>query len=110
MLPLKALPKLLNNNAKKKNTPSSGVHQPSSSRALTMVTSERAASDAREKEMKEMLIVLEEQRFMVGEMLADANRRRRFDEVKALAGSLEELDREVERMSGEIREFEGGQD
>lgn len=73
-----------------------------------MMTSERAASDAKEKELKEQLMVLEEQRFLVSEMLADANKRRRFDEVAALAASLEELDGEVRRVEGEITEFESG--
>lgn len=118
MLPLKALPKLLNkqrsaspsrsigNTHNNNNNTANGANKPSSSRALTMVTSERAASDAREKELKEQLMVLEEQRFLVSEMLADANKRRRFDEVGALAASLEELDGEVGRVEGEITEFE----
>lgn len=111
MLPLKALPKLLNKQQQGNRSlggvgtvSNGGVKSPSSSRALTMVTSE----DAREKELKERLMVLEEQRFLVSEMLADANKRRRFDEVAALAASLEELDGEVVRVEGEIREFESG--
>lgn len=113
MLPLKALPKLLkqqpaSGNRGIGNNAANGTNKPSSSRALTMVTSERAASDAKEKELKEQLMVLEEQRFLVSEMLVDANKRRRFDEVAALAASLEELDREVARVEGEITEFESG--
>lgn len=111
MLPLKALPKLLKQqsvspNRSIGNNAANGAHKPSSSRALTMMTSERAASDAREKELKEQLMVLEEQRFLVSEMLADANKRRRFDEVAALAASLEELDGEAARVEREITEFE----
>jgi len=34
-----------------------------------------------EKQLQERLIALEEQRFMVQEMSADANKRRKFDEV-----------------------------
>lgn len=119
MLPLKALPKILNKQQSMSHnnrsigpvhttSASNGVNKPSSSRALTMVTSEIAESDAKEKELKEQLMVLEEQRFLVSEMLADANKRRRFDEVTALAGSLEELDGEVRRVEGEIAEFESG--
>lgn len=118
MLPLKALPKLLNTNRPASariqtisNT--NGGNKPSSSRALTMVTTEEgeeAGTDSgaalKEKELKEGLMVLEEQRFMVQEMLAEANKRRRFDEVAALAASLEELDGEVERMNGEIAKLE----
>lgn len=117
MLPLKALPKLLKQKSTSPsrsignthgNNAANGANKPSSSRALTMVTSETAASDAKEKELKEQLMVLEEQRFLVSEMLADANKRRRFDEVAALAASLEELDGEVGRVEGEITEFESG--
>ncbi|PWW76397.1 hypothetical protein C7212DRAFT_294223 [Tuber magnatum] len=119
MLPLKALPKLLNTNRPASariqtisNT--NGNSRPSSSRALTMVTTEEEYSEAevdstaalKEKELKEGLMVLEEQRFMVQEMLTEASKRRKFDEVAALAVSLEELDREVERMNGEIAKLE----
>lgn len=98
------------------NGGAAAVVGPSSSRALTMVSVAAAAAaprkddedDAREKEMKEELMVLEEQRFLVGEMLAEAKARGVFDEVAALAGSLEELDREVERVGGLIAEFEMG--
>lgn len=98
------------------NGGAAAVVGPSSSRALTMVSVAAAAAaprkddedDAREKEMKEELMVLEEQRFLVGEMLAEAKARGVFDEVAALAGSLEELDREVERAGGLIAEFEMG--
>ncbi|RPB10603.1 hypothetical protein P167DRAFT_607133 [Morchella conica CCBAS932] len=97
------------------NGGAAAVVGPSSSRALTMVSVAAAApkgkdeeDDAREKEMKEELMVLEEQRFLVGEMLAEAKARGVFDEVAALAGSLEELDREVERVGGLIAEFEMG--
>ncbi|RPA94475.1 hypothetical protein L873DRAFT_1830280 [Choiromyces venosus 120613-1] len=118
MLPLKALPKLLNTNRPASariqtisNT--NGNSKPSSSRALTMVTTEEEeeegvdkSAELKEKELKEGLMVLEEQRFMVQEMLSEANKRRRFDEVAALAASLEELDREVDRMNGEIAKLE----
>ncbi|KAI5839351.1 hypothetical protein DFP73DRAFT_502140 [Morchella snyderi] len=132
MLPLKALPKVLGGRGSNKrpssaaavarvpgsavvNGGAAAVVGPSSSRALTMVSVAAAAAkgkddddDAREKEMKEELMVLEEQRFLVGEMLADAKARGVFDEVAALASSLEELDREVERVGGLIAEFEMG--
>lgn len=76
-----------------------------------MVTTEDQDSgttkkDRKEKELKEQLMVLEEQRFLVQEMLSDANKRRRFDEVAALAGSLEDLDKEVMRMNEEISKLD----
>lgn len=44
--------------------------------------------------------MLEEQKFMVGEMVADANKRRKFDEVAALAGNVEDLSREIDGIQG----------
>ena len=48
---------------------------------------------------------------MVQEMIADANKRRKFDEVAALAGNVEDLSAEidgVQKMVDNLRgEFEG---
>jgi hypothetical protein len=55
-----------------------------------------AALETEEREARERLVVLEEQRFMVHEMLGRARAARRFEEVSALARNLEELDREIE--------------
>ncbi|KAL9057468.1 MAG: hypothetical protein Q9162_002305 [Coniocarpon cinnabarinum] len=55
-----------------------------------------------EKTAREQLIVLEEQRFMVGEMLADAQRRRKFEEVESLGRNVEDLDTECGRLRGEL--------
>lgn len=52
--------------------------------------------EAEEKGLRERLIVLEEQKFMVSEMLAAANKRRKFDEVAALQGNVEDLSREID--------------
>ncbi|KIW25745.1 hypothetical protein, variant [Cladophialophora immunda] len=67
--------------------------------------------EAEEKSLRERLIVLEEQRFLVQEMIADANRRRKFDEVAALAGNVEDLSAEIDAVGklveGVRGEFEG---
>ena len=65
--------------------------------------------EAEEKELRERLIVLEEQKFMVGEMIADANKRRKFDEVAALSANLQEMGREIDTVMGLIKglDFEG---
>ena len=49
-------------------------------------------------------MVLEEQKFFVEQMIKNANRRRKFDEVKALEGNKDDLDREID---GVKRELEG---
>lgn len=68
-----------------------------------------SALEAEEKALRERLIVLEEQKFFVSEMIADANRRRRFDEVSSLALNVEELSREIDRINGMLSQldFEG---
>jgi rabenosyn-5 len=66
-----------------------GISEVSSSAAA-------AALETEEKEARERLVVLEEQRFMVNDMLANARAARRFEEATALAKNLEELDREIE--------------
>jgi hypothetical protein len=59
-----------------------------------------SALEAEEKSLRERLIVLEEQKFFVSEMIADANRRRKFDEVSSLAMNVEDLTREIDRVNG----------
>lgn len=62
--------------------------------------------EAEEKELKERLIVLEEQKFMVSEMIADANKRRKFDEVAALSGNRMDLDREIDAVNGMLGQLD----
>ncbi|GAQ36810.1 vacuolar segregation protein [Aspergillus niger] len=68
-----------------------------------------SALEAEEKSLRERLIVLEEQKFFVSEMIADANRRRKFDEVSSLAMNIEDLTREIDRVNGMLDglDFEG---
>lgn len=81
-----------------------------SSSSLTSDTSSAvSALEAEEKSLRERLIVLEEQKFFVSEMIADANRRRKFDEVSSLAVNVEDLSREIDRVNGMLAglDFEG---
>jgi len=137
MLPLKSLPKILKHAIPKDRLPSStGSPTPSSSPAnghrlhesalasikygnpavngsASSVTSETSsaisAMEAEEKSLRDRLIVLEEQKFFVSEMIADANRRRKFDEVSSLAVNSEDLSREIDRVNGMLDQldFEG---
>ncbi|KAK4238319.1 hypothetical protein C8A03DRAFT_33664 [Achaetomium macrosporum] len=70
-----------------------------------------SALETEEKEARERLVVLEEQRFMVHEMLGHARGARRFEEVSALSRNLEELDKEIEAakrlVSGVEERWEG---
>lgn len=76
---------------------------------MSSASSQISALEAEEKSLRERLIVLEEQKFFVGEMIADANKRRKFDEVAALAGNVEDLGREIDSVQGLLSglDFEG---
>jgi hypothetical protein len=65
-----------------------------------------SALEAEEKALRERLIVLEEQKFFVSEMIADANRRRKFDEVSSLALNVEDLTREIDRINGMLGQLD----
>lgn len=120
MLPLKSLPKVL------KHASPHGA--PESSKALangkpngalaairfnTIETaSQRSSSsalesmEAEERDLRERLIVLEEQRFIVGEMVADARKRRQFDEQKSLMMNVEDLSKEIDVINGQLAQLD----
>lgn len=62
--------------------------------------------EAEEKELRERLIVLEEQKFFVQEMIADANRRRKYDEVSSLAQNVEDLSKEIDQINGQLNQLD----
>lgn len=125
MLPLKSLPKIMKHatpngrpvpraaNGKpqsalaaiKYNEVTNGS-RPSSSRASSTSSAAVTALEAEEKELRERLIVLEEQKFFVSEMIADANKRRQFDEVSALSGNVEDLSREIDQIQGQLAQMD----
>ena len=123
MLPLKALPKIL-----KHATPHGrALSQANGGRPIgalasikynelsrdssqmSTTSSQISALEAEEKSLRERLIVLEEQKFFVSEMVTDANKRRKFDEVAALQGNLEDLSKEIDSVQGMLGQldFEG---
>lgn len=61
-----------------------------------------SALETEEKELRERLVVLEEQRFLVQEMVNNARASRRFEEVGALNKNVEELDREINALSNAV--------
>jgi rabenosyn-5 len=124
MLPLKSLPKVLKHatpNGKPSPRAANGKPQsalasirynevsnsrPTSSRASSTSSAAVTALEAEEKELRERLIVLEEQKFFVSEMIADANKRRQFDEVSALSGNVEDLSREIDQIQGQLAQMD----
>ncbi|KAF3937433.1 Rabenosyn-5 [Dactylella cylindrospora] len=108
MFPLKALPKIL----KQAKATSKLGHKSLNSIShasiddTSSVVSSNPEVDAEEKLLKEQLAVLEEQKFLVGEMIANAKAGRKFEEVGALAQSLTDLEKEIEKVEGQIKDFE----
>lgn len=125
MLPLKSLPKIMKhatpNGARHPGSPlaairndhSNGAARPesaaSSSTAATPNVQAITALEAEEKELKERLIVLEEQKFMVQEMMNEAKKKRRFDEMSALSGNVDDLSTEIDVIQNRLKgmDFEG---
>ncbi|KAI1103838.1 VAC1 protein [Jackrogersella minutella] len=61
-----------------------------------------SALETEEKDLRERLIVLEEQKYMVQTMISGAHGARRFEEVSALTRNVEELDIEIESVRGKV--------
>ena len=116
MLPLKSLPKILKH-ASPNGIRTNGHIQPKQSGSAlasikfndhlnpeTASQSSRSSAieslEAEEKDLRERLIILEEQKFIVGEMLNDARKKRRFDECQALSANVDDLTREIDKIQG----------
>ncbi|ROV93182.1 hypothetical protein VMCG_08700 [Cytospora schulzeri] len=120
MLPMKSVPKMLNSTSAKSTSHrrhlavndrhgsfgalsplrnGESAVEPGSETASLAGASEAStavsALETEEKELRERLVVLEEQRFLVKEMVNHAKTSRRFEEVTALNKNVEELDREI---------------
>ena len=120
MLPLKSLPKVLKHATAHglssfERAPANG--RPTSALAsikyndidsASQVSSSSAVSalEAEEKTLRETLIVLEEQLFLVKEQVADANKRRKFDEVSSLAQNVEDLSKEIDQVQGQLGQLD----
>ena len=120
MLPLRALPKVLKH-ASAYGQPPPGRAQanghPTGALAaikyndmdtVSQTSNSTAVStlEAEEKTLRETLIVLEEQLFMVKEQIADANRRRKFDEAASLAQNVEDLSSEIDRLQDQLGQLD----
>ena len=129
MLPLKTLPKILKHATPHGSARPNGAPllngkphtgsalasirynslDPEASSQISSASSQISALEAEEKSLRERLIVLEEQKFFVGEMIVDAKNRRKFDEVASLTGNVEDLGREIDSVQGLLGglDFEG---
>ncbi|UZP39739.1 hypothetical protein NXS19_007555 [Fusarium pseudograminearum] len=122
MLPLKSLPQLLRSRSSASSSTAvsasrllaSHNHSGSSLRHSELAdteTSSQAPSEGstvvsqletEEKELRERLVVLEEQRFMVESMIKTAHGSRRFEEVSALSRNVDELDAEINELKNKV--------
>ena len=89
MLPLQSLPKILKAKGNGKSPLSNGSEA-------------RGISDAKEKELKENMMVLEEQKYLVENMMERAKKGRRMEEVAALKESLDDLEGEIGKIKREL--------
>ncbi|XEV02006.1 hypothetical protein FSHL1_007293 [Fusarium sambucinum] len=122
MLPLKSLPQMLRSRSSASSSTAvstsrllaSHNHSGSSLRHSELAdteTSSQAPSEGstvvsqletEEKELRERLVVLEEQRFMVESMIKTAQGSRRFEEVSALSRNVDELDAEINDLKNKV--------
>jgi rabenosyn-5 len=88
MLPLQSLPKILGKGKSPLGQEENNVP--------------RTVSEAKEKELNETMMVLEEQKFLVENMIEQARRGRRMEEVGALRESMEDLEGEIGKIKQEL--------
>ena len=110
MLPLRSLPKILKHAAPQGRTNGGGalaaIKYNNRNPGSVVSSSEVSAMETEEKELRDRLIILEEQKFMVSEMVADATKHRRFDEVSSLAQNLEDLNQEIDQINGQLSQLD----
>lgn len=120
MLPLKSLPQMLRAHSTSARFLATPTHSSSSLRhtelaggsddARSQAPSEASTVvsqlESEEKELRERLAVLQEQRLMVQDMVRMATGARRFEEVGALARNVDELDGEIGQLSRKVGEVE----
>lgn len=110
MLPLRSLPRILKH-AAPQGRPNAGgalanIKYNDRSAGSIVSSSEVSAMETEEKELRERLIILEEQKFMVSEMVANATKHRRFDEVTSLSQNLEDLNKEIDQVNGQLGQLD----
>ncbi|KAI1332360.1 FYVE zinc finger protein [Xylariaceae sp. FL0255] len=114
MLPLKNIPRMLKHNSSSsvKNRLLQNGHASSPLRngdvldTASQTSDGSAALESEEKELRERLIVLEEQRYMVQKMISSLTGARRFEEVSALTRNVEELDVEIADAKTKVASIE----
>ena len=115
MLSIKSLPKILKHAANR--VPPSPSGRPNGALAsiklndadnssVASSNSALSALESEEKLLRERLMVLEEQAFLIKEQLADAKKRRQFDEAAALKQAVEDLGAEIDQVQGQLGQLD----
>jgi rabenosyn-5 len=121
MLPLKNLPRLLKQSSSSSSgsrrllLPNSHTSSPlrnasdgyletasQTSETSTVVS----ALETEERDLRERLIVLEEQKYLVSKMIANSKGSKRFEEVSALTRNVDELEKEIEDVRSKVGNVE----
>ncbi|CCU74621.1 vacuolar segregation protein [Blumeria hordei DH14] len=115
MLPLKTLPKILKHASPHDSATLRSNFALDNIRKEYRDTSSQISSfsatsgvEAEERQLTEQLIIMEEQSFMLREMLIVARKARRFDELAALGESIAEMERECDRLRGLLGNLDCG--
>lgn len=120
MLPLKSLPKIMKHasaygmgstervasNGRPNGALASIKYNDIETASQGSSSSAISALEAEERSLRENLMVLEEQSFLVKEQIADANKRRKFDEVSSLAQNVEDLSKEIDQVQGQLAQLD----
>ncbi|KAI1474893.1 hypothetical protein F4774DRAFT_399054 [Daldinia eschscholtzii] len=120
MLPLKNLPRMLKHNSSSSSSAKSrlivnghvasplrnGTDRLETASQTSEASTAVSALETEEKELRERLIVLEEQKYMVQTMISGAHGARRFEEVSALTRNVEELETEIESVKRKVAAVE----
>lgn len=120
MLPLKSLPKIMKHasaygmgsservatNGRANGALASIKYNDIETASQVSSSSAISALEAEERSLREKLMVLEEQSFLVKEQIADANKRRKFDEVSSLAQNVEDLSKEIDQVQGQLAQLD----
>lgn len=120
MLPLKSLPKVMKHasaygmgsservstNGRPNGALASIKYNDIETASQVSSSSAISALEAEERTLRERLVVLEEQSFLMKEHILDANKRRKFDDVSSLAQNVEDLSKEIDQVQGQLAQLD----
>lgn len=82
--------------------PASG---PSTTSPSPLLSPEPRLTKKEIRELREQLMVISEQKFLVEKLIGDAKKQRRFDELKTLTENTNELEKRISELENQLGEF-----